>query len=471
MEKLILTRELFDGLLKDGENFTVEFKTCKNELNNSVFETVCSFSNRYGGFIFLGVEDSGNVVGVNKNAVSSMKKNFINILNNPNKISPSLFLNLEEFDYDGKTVLWCYVPVNSVVESCDNKIFDRNGDSDQNITKSVDLVANLYHRKSHAFYERQIFPYVTTEHLRLDLISVAKSLALLKNENHPWKNLDYMEFFKSAGLYEENLLTGQKGFNLAAVLLFGKDEFISSCLPAYRTDSIFRDKNPDRYDDRLVVETNLIEAYDLLMEFVQKHTDDKFFLLDNQSVSVRDIIAREVISNILVHREFSSSFPAKLIIDREKIYTENWNRAFTFGKLNPDNFTPYPKNPILAKFFMSIGRADSLGSGVRNLYKFTKIYSNSEPDLEEGDVFKITIPLVQTKADYGMLGTNSGTAKREQIILDILKEKGSVAAGEIQKKLHFKSRTSVHRLLSKMIELNQIKKSGEGKNVIYIFAD
>lgn len=74
---------------------------------------------------------------------------------------------------------------------------------------------------------------------------------------------------------------GQKGFNLAAVLLFGKAEVIQSCAPGYRTDAIYRNQNMDRYDDRLIVESNLIKAYDLLMEFVAKHTDDRFFLIDN----------------------------------------------------------------------------------------------------------------------------------------------------------------------------------------------
>ncbi len=461
----VLTRERIDSLLANGENFTVEFKQCRNELNNSVFETVCSFSNRYGGYLFLGVEDSGKVIGVNPNAVQSIKKNFINVLNNPNKITPSLFLNLEEFDYDGKIILWSYVPVNSEVEFCDNKIFDRNGDSDQNITKSVDLVANLFNRKSHTFFERQIFPYVTANHLRLDLIPVVKNLASIKNENHPWKNMSDMEFFKSASLYEENLITGEKGFNLAAVLLFGRDSTIASCLPAYKTDAIFRDQNQDRYDDRLIVETNLIESYDLLMEFVQKHTDDRFFLVDNLSTSVRDKIAREVISNILVHREFSSAFPAKLIIDKEKIYTENWNRALTFGKLNPKNFTPYPKNPILAKFFVNIARADSLGSGVRNLYKFTKIYSDSEPSLEEGDIFRITVPLV---AASNLQTAETDLSDNEQKILLQIEANGSVSAGEIQQLLNFKSRTSVQRILKKMLDAGKIKKTGDGKNVIYI---
>lgn len=447
-------------------------------MSESIFETICSFSNRYGGFIFLGIDDSGKVIGIQKEIVPQIKKDFINTLKNPSKISPSLYLNLEEFDYDGKIILWAYVPISSEVEMCGNKIFDRNGDADQNITKSVDLVANLYNRKSRNFYERQLFPYVKMDDLRLDLIPVVKQLALVKNENHAWKGiLDNMEFFKRASLYETNFITGQQGFNLAAILLFGKNETIHSCLPAYKTDAIFRDQNQDRYDDRLIVDTNLIESYDLLMNFVQKHTDDRFFLIDNLSTSVRDIIAREVISNILVHREYSSAFPAKLIIDKQQIYAENWNRAQTFGKLTPENLTPYPKNPILANFFMNIGRADSLGSGVCNLYKYTKIYSNSEPTIEEGDIFKTTIPITYSKSQDvpNKLDLTVKPAqisdKYEKFILEAISKNGRCSASDIQNSLNLKSRTSVQRQLTKLIQSHKIQKIGQGKNTFYILAN
>ena len=65
------------------------------------------------------------------------------------------------------------------------------------------------------------------------------------------------------------------------------------------------------------------------------------------------------------------------------------------------NFTPYPKNPIIAKFFVNIGYADSLGSGVRNLYKYTKIYSNAEPNFEENDVFRLIVPMRPALSGYG----------------------------------------------------------------------
>ncbi|MCX4320475.1 MAG: hypothetical protein OSJ44_12260, partial [Lachnospiraceae bacterium] len=118
-----------------------------------------------------------------------------------------------------------------------------------------------------------------------------------------------------------------------------------------------------------------------------------FFLIDGINISVRTAIAREIVSNLLVHREFKSAFPAKLIIEKDKIWTENWSRTQWKGRISPTNFTPYPKNPIIAKFFVNIGYADSLGSGVRNLYKYTKIYSDAEPVFEEDDVFRLIVPM------------------------------------------------------------------------------
>jgi len=50
-----LRQEQLRKFLDKGEGFVIEFKECVDGLNNSVFETVCSFSNRYGGYVFLGV--------------------------------------------------------------------------------------------------------------------------------------------------------------------------------------------------------------------------------------------------------------------------------------------------------------------------------------------------------------------------------------------------------------------------------
>ena len=416
-----MTKAMIEKMLEEGEGFTVEFKTCVNELSRSVYETVVAFSNRYGGYILLGVEETvdhkGNVIGVNPSSVPSMKKNFTNMLNNDEAICPSLYLNLEEIEIGGKLILYVYVPVSSQVETFNKKVWDRNHEGDYDITSSTDLVANLYARKSGSYHERRIYPYVTIDHLRMDLLPKMRQMAIIKKGDHPWKEMDDMQLLRNAGLYEENFLTGEKGFNLAAILLLGKDEVIHSACPGYRTDAIYRDEHPDRYDDRLIVETNLIESYALLTEFIAKHSNDKFHLVDGVAISIRDIMAREIVSNILVHREYSNAFPAKIIIDRERITTENWNRPQFPGKIDPNGFTPYPKNPILSKVFMNIGLADSLGSGVRNLYKCCKIYCGADPILEEGDVFRIYVPL--TIEEAGEVKRYSLPNRRQAILTEI----------------------------------------------------
>ena len=38
--------------------------------------------------MLVGVHDSGEILGVNLKCVLDMKNNFVNVLNNPNKIAP-----------------------------------------------------------------------------------------------------------------------------------------------------------------------------------------------------------------------------------------------------------------------------------------------------------------------------------------------------------------------------------------------
>ncbi len=395
-----MTKEYMQNLLDSGEGFTIEYKKCANKLNSDVFETVSSFSNRYGGHILLGVIEIerdgrkvGEVTGVDKDSIYDIKRDFISILNNPNKFQPTLYLELEEFDYEGKTVLWTYVPPLSQLCYCDKKVYDRNGDGDQDVTNKNERLAEIISRKSAEYREQKIFPYAKESHLEMKLLDRVRKMVKGRDSDHPWQNMDDLEIMRSAGLYTENISTGERGFNLAAILLFGKPEVIKGCVPGYMTDAIYRVENLDRYDDRDIVEVNLIEAYDRLMAFCLKHMDNRFVLDHDFSIDARELIAREVVANILIHRDYSNAFPAKLIIEKDVLRTENWSKSRFNGRLSLETFSPYPKNPLIASFFVNIGRADKLGSGMRNLYKYTRLYSNKEPILVEGDIFEIRIPL------------------------------------------------------------------------------
>lgn len=86
-----------------------------------------------------------------------------------------------------------------------------------------------------------------------------------------------------------------------------------------------------------------------------------------------------------------------------------------------DEFQPYPKNPIIQRFFANIGRTDTIGSGVINLYKYTPIFSDGgKPEFFEDDVFKITIPLNREAAREA---SNQKTlSEREQAIYNLICE-------------------------------------------------
>ena len=300
----------------------------------------------------------------------------------------------EIIKYDSKrTVIHVHVPPSAEVHSYKKVIYDRVDDAAVKVTATSQIAA-LYIRKQNIYTEKKIYPYATMEDLRTDLLPKIRQMAANHaGGSHPWESMSDQEMLKSAGLYGSDLVTGSEGYNLAAIMLLGKDETILNVCPAYVTDTLVRKINVDRYDDREIVRTNLIESYDLLLDFAKKHLPDKFFLEDTVNKSLRNVISREMIGNTLIHREYTSSYTAKFVIEKSRMYVENANRAAKDGYITVDNLEPNPKNPIIAAFFRNIGYADQLGSGVRNLFKYTRFYSGQEPVFKEGDVFQIIVPL------------------------------------------------------------------------------
>lgn len=390
-----MNREAINSILTIGETVAVEFKRCGNGIESDTYETVCSFLNRFGGDIFIGVLDDGTVSGIPEKAAPDMVKNFISVVSNPALLSPTVYLVPEIVKYDEKrTILHVHIPPSAEVHSYKKVIYDRVDDADVKVT-ATSAIAQMYIRKQNIFTEKKIYPYAKLSDLRLDLLPKIRLMARnnAPNGTHSWTAMDDEELLKSVGLYGYDIVTGEKGLNLAAIMLLGRDDVILNVAPAYVTDALVRKVNVDRYDDREIVKTNLVESYELLLDFARKHLPDKFFLEDTERKSLRNTIVREMVSNTLMHREFTSSYTAKFVIEKDQMYVENANRASKEGYITMDNLEPNPKNPIIASFFRNIGYADQLGSGVRNLFKYTRLYSGKDPEFKEGDIFRIIVPL------------------------------------------------------------------------------
>ena len=387
-----MNAEELERIIKRGEGVSIEFKESRTSLPGNTFDSICGFLNRQGGHLILGVDDNGQIVGVDEAAADTIQRDFATLSNNPTKLQPVCLLELNTIRIRGFLILYVYVPQSSQVHSTGGKVIDRKHEGDFKVVGDT-AISQLYARKSGYYSESKIYPYLGASAFKPGLIDKARNLIKSNNPNHPWLSLDDKEFLRKAGLYKVDYITGEQGYTLAAALLLGRDEVLQDIVPHFRIDALVRRQNLDRYDDRLDIRTNLIEAYESLMAFVAKHLPDAFYLEADQRVSLREKIFREVVANVLVHRDYTNGIPARFIIYNDRVEIDNANKPASYGVINPEQFSPFPKNPNIAKFFVQLGRVDELGSGIRNVTHYLKKYTpgGSAAFIEE-DVFRTIVP-------------------------------------------------------------------------------
>jgi ATP-dependent DNA helicase RecG len=74
------SQDKFIALTRKGEDTRIEYKTCTEEISESLYESVCSLLNHSGGHILVGVQNDGTIVGVNPEKVeTSIGKNEVTV--------------------------------------------------------------------------------------------------------------------------------------------------------------------------------------------------------------------------------------------------------------------------------------------------------------------------------------------------------------------------------------------------------
>ncbi|RNL39784.1 helix-turn-helix domain-containing protein [Paraeggerthella hongkongensis] len=453
--------ELLLETIAQGESASVEFKRCGARPEQDTFETICAFANHMGGSVYLGVEDNGTVTGVAAGTAVDIQRNIANVVRNPKLFDPAVMLETELVSVNGKTVIRIWVPMSPDVHRYKGVVYDRIADADVRVSVGSQISA-IYICKSSLETERRIFPYLKLSDLREGLIDRARQMAVARRPGHPWGGLDDERLLRSAQLLAKDYSTGQEGLTLAAGLLFGSDETIGLLCPTYKTDAVVRLRDEDRYDDRLTVKSNLIDAYDALMRFCERNLPDPFVLESDARVSVRGIVCRELISNMLIHREFTSPYPAKLEINREELHTQNASRAFFEGSITLNHFSPMPKNPSIANVFTQMGLAEELGSGTRSLFKYARSFMGGDPALVDENVFRATVPDVDgALLPEATIVVQPGNI--DQAILEFAAPRTSFTLGEAAEAAGISKRSaSTH--LSTLIEAGKLIGGGSTRN-------
>jgi predicted HTH transcriptional regulator len=205
--------------------------------------------------------------------------------------------------------------------------------------------------------------------------------------------MDFEQVMKSSGLWRVDLYTRESGYTIAAALLFGKDEVISTIFPSFRIDALREKDGYEGYYDRDTFTTNLIDSYFRLMSFVNKHLPDFFIIKDSARIGIRDQIYREVFINFLIHQDYSAGLPSKFAITQsDGTFTANGNKIVFNKNIDPDNYHPFPKNPLIGKFLREMGLAEELGFGLKKIASLVSIFSDDKPQFHDGQVFFTSIP-------------------------------------------------------------------------------
>lgn len=117
----ILTPPTTMDLIKSGENEMVELKSClrwsvsKGEVDKdiefNIMRTVCAFLNYNGGILFIGVEDHGDILGLEndfnslgKNTLDGFQLHFINLIEKYMGREFAKYVHLEFEQLDNKTI-------------------------------------------------------------------------------------------------------------------------------------------------------------------------------------------------------------------------------------------------------------------------------------------------------------------------------------------------------------------------------
>ncbi len=203
-------------------------------------------------------------------------------------------------------------------------------------------------------------------------------------------------------------------------------------------DAVVRIINQDRYDARETVQTNLLDSYERLYRFLIRYLPDPFYLENQQRVSSKQIVVRELLSNILMHQEFTSPLPAQIEVTSEGIAT---------------------KNPKISDVFREIGYADKLGSGVRNLQKMYPAFSSQKPEFHDGKQFvsRFHINGALLQLPESAMEEKTPVNDVDRAIEDLLSSQGTISAQELAEKAQVTVRTA-NRHITDFVTRGKLRK-------------
>jgi len=359
----------------------VEFKKAQRGVPNSAYETVSAFSNTAGGYLVFGVKDTdGNFEIVGVIEVDKVQNDFLSCLRSGDKLNRVITVQEDAVEHDSKTLLVFYIPEaqrreKPVYLNGDiRKSYIRRGGGDEHCTQTE--IERFLRDAADSTYDGELLDDLDSEDF-FDTQSVAWYRRLLQEkQGNRHADLSDVEFLNEWGFVVEanDSLVPTR----AAVLLFGKGRYVRQILPRglvdyQRIDTSFDEWSPDkRWHDRVVVEENIVQAWQVLVEKYMRLAE-RPFSIDTATLRRHDdppdyISFREAAINLLIHQDYGDHTRKPVI----KIFADRtvfWNPGDAFVTVDQllEPTEKEVRNPAIVNAFRRIGLSDQAGTGMRSI--------------------------------------------------------------------------------------------------------
>lgn len=421
------------------ENEITEFK---REYTDDIKRTVVAFVNGLGGKIYIGIDDQGEVVGVDDPDDACLKI----VQSCRNSISPdiTMFLDVRPTELKNKDV------VVVTVLSGSNKpyylrdkglkpsgVFIRMGTSTVPTTEEhLNFMLHLTAREN----------FVDGLSLKQDLtFDEAKRIFKEKKASFGSSEFRTLGLTRSDGAYTNLalLLSDQCPYSIKTAIFQGEDK------------SIFR----DRAEFGGSVFAQLEETFEYFSRYNKIYAKivslDRFEKRDYPPEAIR-----EGLLNAIIHRDYSFSGPilASLYDDRLEIISIG---GVVPGLKMEDILAgvSQSRNEKLSAIFYRLGFIENYGTGIRRMIECYKENKEKPQFASTSGSFTLTLPNMNNEKYLSL-------TKKEQKILDFLKDKAWLSRIEIMEGCQLGS-TDTYNLLRNLIRKGYVQERKEGKKTTY----
>ena len=405
----------------------------KSTITNTFLKTVSAFSNYNTGKIIFGVDDTGQIIGLEN--IEELCLDLENKIND--NISPKPDFR---FIKDTKKNI-----ITLIVEEGFNKPYLYKGKAyKRNDTSTVEVDKVELNRLTllglNQYYEE-------LKARKQDL-----EFKVLKKELE--EKLSLKDFSKDI-LKTLNLYDDKNGYNNAAELFADKNNFAGVDIAKFG-------KNIDEILDRnLFINMSIISQFQKTLEVFNRYYKYEQILGSEriEKELIPEKAFRETIANALIHRtwDVNSNIKVSMYEDKIEVSSPDGLPSGISEKEYLNGQISQLRNPILANIFFRLKYIEMFGTGIRRINESYKDYS-VKPAFEifENSI-KITLPIITTRL---FLTTD------EKIVMDILEKGAILSSSEILKMTELK-KDKLNRLLKKLIQKNYIDIIGNGRGTRY----